>query len=45
MKKEDLEELTENLGWLRLAESSFGFWDNEEDSVYDHLPTPSSPKK
>jgi len=44
MKKEDLEDLIENLGWLRLAESSLGFWNNEKDSVYD-LPSPSSPKK
>jgi hypothetical protein len=24
-------------GWLALAESSFDFWDNEEDAVYDNL--------
>ena len=27
----------ENSGWLRSAESSFNFWDNEEDAVYDRL--------
>jgi len=24
-------------GWLKMAESSFEFWDNEEDAVYDRL--------
>jgi len=42
MKKERLEDLVENLGWLRLAESSFSFWNNEEDSVYDRLPMSNS---
>ena len=23
--------------WLKLAESSFEFWDNEEDAIYDTL--------
>jgi hypothetical protein len=27
----------ENLGWLKLAESSFAFWDNGEDAIYDGL--------
>jgi len=27
----------EDLGWLKLAESSFAFWDNEGDAVYDDL--------
>ena len=26
-----------NLPWLRLAEKSFEFWDNEDDAVYDTL--------
>lgn len=27
----------ETLGWLKLAESSFDFWDNEDDAIYDDL--------
>jgi hypothetical protein len=27
----------EDYGWLKLAELSFGFWDNEEDAIYDQL--------
>lgn len=27
----------EDLLWARLAESSFGFWDNPEDQIYDGL--------
>ena len=27
----------EDYGWLRLAESSFEFWDNEEDAIYDQM--------
>lgn len=23
--------------WLQLAESSFAFWDNEEDAIYDDM--------
>jgi len=26
-----------DLGWLKAAESAFGFWDNPEDEVYDVL--------
>jgi hypothetical protein len=26
-----------DLGLLKVAESSFGFWDNPEDEVYDKL--------
>ena len=33
---EELRELTEDLQWLKAAEKSFDFWDNEED-VYDKL--------
>jgi hypothetical protein len=29
--------LTEDLHWLKAAEKSFEFWDNEEDAVYDKL--------
>ena len=27
----------DDLGWLRLSESSFAFWDNAEDDIYDTL--------
>ena len=27
----------EDLPWLKAAELSFEFWDNEEDAVYDNL--------
>jgi hypothetical protein len=27
----------EDLAWPKLAESSFEFWDNPEDAVYDKL--------
>ena len=27
----------DDLGWTKLAESSFRFWDNEDDAVYDTL--------
>ena len=35
--EEELRGLNEDLRWLRLAEHSFSFWDNEEDAVYDNL--------
>ena len=35
--EEELRELSEELGWLRAAETSFDFWDNQEDAVYDNL--------
>ena len=35
--EEELRELTEDLQWLKAAEKSFEFWDNEEDAVYDDL--------
>lgn len=28
---------TDDLGWLGLSESSFAFWDNAEDEIYDTL--------
>lgn len=28
----------EALEWLRASESAFGFWDNEEDAVWDEVP-------
>ncbi|MBM3888298.1 MAG: hypothetical protein FJ388_04135 [Verrucomicrobia bacterium] len=27
----------EEIGWLKLASSSFDFWDNPEDAIYDKL--------
>jgi predicted DNA-binding antitoxin AbrB/MazE fold protein len=35
--EEELRVLTEDLQWLKAAEKSFEFWDNEEDAVYDNL--------
>lgn len=35
--EEELRSLAENLEWLKAAERSFDFWNNEEDSVYDPL--------
>ena len=35
--EEELSALKEDLRWLKLAEKSFEFWDNEEDAVYDKL--------
>lgn len=27
----------EDFGWLKVAESSFEFWNNDEDAIYDKL--------
>ncbi len=27
----------EDAAWTRLAEPSFGFWENREDAIYDQL--------
>ena len=35
--EEELRDLTEEFAWLRAAESSFAFWDNEEDTAYHEL--------
>jgi len=35
--EEELRELTEDLQGLKAAETSFEFWDNEADAVYDNL--------
>jgi predicted DNA-binding antitoxin AbrB/MazE fold protein len=35
--EEEIRGLAEDLAWLKAAERSFVFWDNEEDSVYDRL--------
>jgi len=32
-----LRDFLETLGWLKAAEKSFDFWDNEADAVYDTL--------
>lgn len=31
------EERLESLGWMMLAQSSLGFWDNPEDAIYDRM--------
>ncbi len=35
--EEELRSLTENFVWLKAAEKSFQFWDNQEDAIYDSL--------
>ena len=35
--KEEFNEGYENKDWLKLSESAFKFWDNEEDAYYDDL--------
>ena len=35
--EEELRDLTDSFFWLKSAEKSFGFWNNEEDAVYDNL--------
>lgn len=35
--EEELRSLTEGLQWLKTAEKSFDFWENQEDAVYDSL--------
>jgi hypothetical protein len=32
-----LDVTSEDLLWAKLAEPSFGFWDNPEDQIYDEL--------
>jgi hypothetical protein len=27
----------DDLGWMRVAEPAFAFWDNPEDAIYDKL--------
>jgi len=27
----------EEMAWTKAAESSFAFWDNPDDAIYDHL--------
>ena len=33
----ELRRLAEVLRWLKGSERSFGFWENDEDAVYDRL--------
>ena len=35
--EEELHGLKDELAWLKAAERSFDFWDNEEDAVYDNV--------
>ena len=35
--KEEFNEGYANKDWLKLSETAFEFWDNEEDSYYDNL--------
>jgi hypothetical protein len=35
--EEELHGLKDELAWLKAAERSFEFWDNEEDAVYDNV--------
>jgi hypothetical protein len=34
---DELTELTEGIQWLKAAEQSFEFWNNDDDAVYDNL--------
>jgi hypothetical protein len=34
---EELRDFLETLGWLKGAEKSFAFWDNDADAIYDTL--------
>ncbi len=36
--KEEFEQfIIEGKNWLKLSESSFGFWDNEEDEIWNKV--------
>lgn len=35
--EEELRDIREMLGWLKAAEKSFEFWNNEDDAIYDRL--------
>lgn len=38
LREEEIERLIlEGHGWLRLSESALGFWDNEDDTVWDKV--------
>jgi predicted DNA-binding antitoxin AbrB/MazE fold protein len=35
--EEELHHLRDEIFWLKAAERSFEFWDNDEDAIYDNL--------
>ena len=35
--EDELRDIRETFGWLKAAEKSFAFWNNEDDAVYDSL--------
>jgi hypothetical protein len=35
--EDELRDLRETFGWLKAAEKSFDFWNNEDDAAYDSL--------
>ena len=35
--EEELRDFVETVGWLKVAEKSFEFWDNPADAAYDAL--------
>jgi len=38
LKEEEIEQLViEGKNWLKLSESSFSFWDNEEDEIWNKV--------
>jgi len=38
LREEEIEHLIlEGRGWLKLSESAFDFWDNEDDEVWDKV--------
>jgi antitoxin (DNA-binding transcriptional repressor) of toxin-antitoxin stability system len=38
LREEEIERLIlEGRGWLKLAESAFDFWDNEEDEIWNKV--------
>ena len=38
LREEEIERLIlEGRGWLKLSESAFGFWDNEDDEVWNKI--------
>ena len=38
LREEEIERLIlEGQGWLKLSESAFDFWDNEDDKIWDKV--------
>ena len=38
LKEEEIEQLViEGKNWIKLSESSFSFWDNEEDEIWNKV--------